>query len=596
MIAAAMVLVSGSFAQKVEKVSRSTMDVKQAKSAYVVTNEPQTAVLAGTAGLKSPAKAPARNGMYYERPDGTYYVNFTFEGMGFYPTYFVAPAFKEQIIPYHFTPTKFAPKLKWELRYSEENIFDVTDWDVIDDSILVMEPLYPNQSIAMPTMIQGLNNWIIANDSRYSSANAAYFPRAVVWDEYTPMSDFHDHGGQFQYYGWGALDNHYLYGSGNVDEKYVNEKGDSVTSPCPVTAVFQEMGTSNGPLSIESAYVSFFSWTGSDGEPIPEGTDLTLTFYNPETNEEYGTMTTTLEDIVIEEDEDGSHFGYDTDYGKLWCYKTLFGNWQEDEFGGVFIEPITVDGPWAYRLSGLDQEGVDFGIGGCANYEEDTMADGYFVVVNKNVEPAVSHAYHYTSGISMHFVFNAMYDGVEVLEADSVGNDWVEELNIVKISDDGTTCSNKSGVEGLDGAIVYTVSPWYGYDEDLEGNMTVKTGEEEDAEATYAPVDELPEWITGVKANTSAWEEYYGQTEVTFTGEPLPADVAGRMAFVYLGARGAKAEAPIIVYQGDWEAAGVENIVNKVNASKVRYNLAGQRVDKNYKGLVIENGKKFFVK
>jgi hypothetical protein len=28
----------------------------------------------------------------------------------------------------------------------------------------------------------------------------------------------------------------------------------------------------------------------------------------------------------------------------------------------------------------------------------------------------------------------------------------------------------------------------------------------------------------------------------------------------------------------------------------IRYNLAGQKVDANYKGIVIENGKKFMIK
>lgn len=44
------------------------------------------------------------------------------------------------------------------------------------------------------------------------------------------------------------------------------------------------------------------------------------------------------------------------------------------------------------------------------------------------------------------------------------------------------------------------------------------------------------------------------------------------------------------------EATGVKNITAGTKENSVRYNLAGQRVDDNYKGVVIINGKKYIVK
>jgi hypothetical protein len=41
---------------------------------------------------------------------------------------------------------------------------------------------------------------------------------------------------------------------------------------------------------------------------------------------------------------------------------------------------------------------------------------------------------------------------------------------------------------------------------------------------------------------------------------------------------------------------GVSGVKSNAPQSNARYNLAGQRVDKNYKGIVIENGKKFIKK
>lgn len=47
----------------------------------------------------------------------------------------------------------------------------------------------------------------------------------------------------------------------------------------------------------------------------------------------------------------------------------------------------------------------------------------------------------------------------------------------------------------------------------------------------------------------------------------------------------------------DGTATGINSIAaDKANSRDVRFNLAGQRVDKNYKGVVIVNGKKQLVK
>jgi hypothetical protein len=44
------------------------------------------------------------------------------------------------------------------------------------------------------------------------------------------------------------------------------------------------------------------------------------------------------------------------------------------------------------------------------------------------------------------------------------------------------------------------------------------------------------------------------------------------------------------------EAAGIQNVNFVQNKNAVRYNLSGQKVDDSYKGVVIVNGKKMFVK
>lgn len=44
------------------------------------------------------------------------------------------------------------------------------------------------------------------------------------------------------------------------------------------------------------------------------------------------------------------------------------------------------------------------------------------------------------------------------------------------------------------------------------------------------------------------------------------------------------------------DASGINNITVDNAKKGVRYNLAGQRVNESYKGVVIENGKKMIVK
>jgi hypothetical protein len=47
---------------------------------------------------------------------------------------------------------------------------------------------------------------------------------------------------------------------------------------------------------------------------------------------------------------------------------------------------------------------------------------------------------------------------------------------------------------------------------------------------------------------------------------------------------------------GAVEPAGIESVVDNKKVSNVTYNLAGQRVSKDYKGIVVNNGRKYIVK
>ena len=41
------------------------------------------------------------------------------------------------------------------------------------------------------------------------------------------------------------------------------------------------------------------------------------------------------------------------------------------------------------------------------------------------------------------------------------------------------------------------------------------------------------------------------------------------------------------------QTTGIKNVENNMKSNAATYNMAGQRVGKNYKGVVIKNGKKY---
>ena len=94
--------------------------------------------------------------------------------------------------------------------------------------------------------------------------------------------------------------------------------------------------------------------------------------------------------------------------------------------------------------------------------------------------------------------------------------------------------------------------------------------------------------------------EKYNVTIAKFEAEPLPAGEKGRYAqFRVVSEKGAKSKLVTII-QGDAVVpTGIEAVKNAVAAkstTSAMYNMAGQRVDASFKGLVIKDGKKVVLK
>ena len=104
---------------------------------------------------------------------------------------------------------------------------------------------------------------------------------------------------------------------------------------------------------------------------------------------------------------------------------------------------------------------------------------------------------------------------------------------------------------------------------------------------------ERPEWVT--YELDDQYVENYGIMIVSLTAEALPTGTESREGKVVLNVYGKNVEIP--VYQAAGAITSISNTTMKANVNNGQYfNLAGQRVNKDFKGLVVKDGKKFMNK
>lgn len=92
--------------------------------------------------------------------------------------------------------------------------------------------------------------------------------------------------------------------------------------------------------------------------------------------------------------------------------------------------------------------------------------------------------------------------------------------------------------------------------------------------------------------NTQDYSEE-GYNILFFYADPLLPGTTGRHAVVTVNANGAISN-KIVIRQGDDKTTGINTVSTNadVKTNNAVYNLEGQRVAKDYKGIVIENGVK----
>ena len=264
--------------------------------------------------------------------------------------------------------------------------------------------------------------------------------------------------------------------------------------------------------------------------------------------------------------------------------------YEEDAFGNLVVKPIILDKPFTLVIDGFDREGVECGIYMTAQTNvrwerHDVVADAIrpTVVQPKFIDTEGGYRYpldNISSGYwqysatgnsySMVTYLNGFWDVVDVIAGDQLTAPVA-----------GGRCTFVS-----DGSTF--VGPQY---------QSTRPYIEEGSRVPNYQVEGLPSWLSitqNIDANYNADAGWVNILDLN--AEALPNGVSGRVAqFTITSEFGAKSNV-VTVVQGD--ATGITTIDNKTGntGNGAIYNLAGQRVNDSYNGVVIENGKKVIKK
>ena len=398
------------------------------------------------------------------------------------------------------------------------------------------------------------------------------------------------------YNSWGLLSTDNLFGSGTYNDKKAISSVQVFDKPV-------------SPLFFNKLIVGGESFT----QPIPTGKQLTALITGvkevEKTYKDGSTAIVKTADLdkvyatMIANSNDTIDF-FSTTTRNQKTLKTGYVIYQKpgevDILGNVIPGNIVIDEEFAIVLQGFDEEGVDFGIDGLLVEEYNAslpdaqlyFEDGTFI--------------NYTSHLVLDMGIYGMFDKAYAPEFPGMYTFENETLNYTILRapvegakeeygygcyTDGSTGSAfvTENVEdqGYCGVPVFTQVSWFDAD---------------DNENYF--VEELPEWIKAVSIDPTFG---YGMNLVMFACDPLPEGTKGRYAQVKVYGQEADMDGEmkysaesetITIVQGDVDLTGISTVkANKIfNSNAPVYNLAGQRVTNNFKGIVIRDGKKMLVK
>ena len=513
------------------------------------------------------------DGVYYV-PQGMLYRGFGLDGYGSYNSMVgVAP----------FTEVTFknmmgdASKAQWSINGK------AVEGDANGDFVTWYPP---RGGYYAPTLSNGTITYSFGDNNLYGKrVDAKYATPIAFVDTVATFSVVDDHGSILsngQYYSntalWGALDTDNMYGSGNADG-------------FPCYAVMQNFPALHSNMSVECIALEGCTFT----KPIKNDAKLKLEIlplyydserdaYRPNYDEPMETIYATETDTIDFSAANASQFNSKTVYGG----KVVFSKKVEDDFGAVTTENITIPAnqPFAIYVSGFeDQVNIDFGVSALEGAAEEVFDEGIFQCYDATEDVFYNH---YFQGLAAKIYLNGIFDKVVVFENEVLKDEPANiQYNVLRVSADGTTVTT----EGSDANsnfgwwLIRTAMPFFDNQEGTNYELELN-------------VDNSDDWVTF----TVDPSEYDGDNWPNFTFikpvcKPLPAGVTKRAAAVYVKGRGTEGNKPLYILQGDATIAdGIAALENAKANNGAVYNLQGQKVSMDAKGLLIKNGKKFFNK
>lgn len=519
----------------------------------------QTATLAGENTKANTLRSKA-TGVYYARPEGTLYRSTSPTGGLYYMTMLYTPPC-QQILFKNMSTDKSSTT--WTVNGTDASKYVNSDGDYV-----YTMPGFSSYYFYVPVIASGSTTYSL------SDANENYSKYAtgmrVTDGDYMSYYDFNTATN----YGYGALTNVGLLGTGS----YTTKSGTTYTSygtqeifPAPAS-----------PLYVDTIRMATIDESTT---PIPAGTTISLYVYDVKTTaagqEELGDLIATL--TATSSDVKNTYTATTTRVKKYYNY-IYFTQKTTDAFGGETVSPITLSNKFALVFMDAAKEGVNINIKAATECASDSVCSGAQMILNDGSQTRVGSLYAGT--MTQAYGFHGVFDYIDGFETATSSSGTIENFNTLIVPTTGTTTGSdvtNMGMSSINYTQLYTAFDYT----DGEGNDN------------YYVVD-LPEWlqIKVEKITPSENTPYYHYAKVTVTSaEALPSGTKGRYAKLYFEGKGYTSKTPIIIKQGEVEVDGIESVaINNQNASVMSnkfYNLSGQEVSKEYKGIVINNGKKF---
>ncbi|MCF0243602.1 MAG: hypothetical protein HUK06_02415 [Bacteroidaceae bacterium] len=444
-----------------------------------------------------------------------------------------------------------------------------------DDNYNFVYGIEAGYGFPMPTLtdVFGSNGYTYGDKNIYDVTKYPTYlePKEDVY----PLTWSDPHLGKTAIYG-GYLDTSYIFGSGSLT--YEGVKYASV-------GCIQSFPKPQSPMYVEDIYLLGVT-INSTKHPLANNEEIKMQILN-NNGDEITSLTATKDDVTLIDEAEQEGTNYKT-------YNVLF---KKIENG--IQQPLVLDEAFSVLIT--FPQSVNIGFFAHINSEEETAERAYNVLMNTTNPDDIQYlgVGEATDVISLPLTFSALHDFLYTWESayDEGGTEYLD-VNVLYVSADGKTVYNAAD-PSASWVYTYSACPYFNQYDEQNYYLADKYGN-------------FPSWLKyGV--DNSSWEEtdpdkfwaiFYTMVEC----DPLPEGVTGRGCKMYNVGRGITDPTPIYVLQGNYtkeqcdqdEATAITNptiaATNGSNRINGTFNLSGQRVGKNFKGMVINNGKKFIKK